>query len=214
MAGTAYYATERSISRSFERFAGCCAIVAGMLILLYSVSSIVIAPRTPNLATTLGAVLLLLGGLLNSAVIVAVCIRLQETDAVFAVWALLLGVVGALGSMVHGGYDLANALNPPASSSIDLPNPIDPRGLLTFGLTGVVVLVIAWLIRRGGQFSYGLGYLGYLLGVLLIITYAGRLTAPGSTNPVILGSTLLAGFVVSPVWHIWIGVGLLRGPRL
>ncbi|MDP9243568.1 MAG: hypothetical protein M3O77_00615 [Chloroflexota bacterium] len=55
-----------------------------------------------------------------------------------AFWALALGLAGALGAALHGGYDLANAINPPASDPIaNLPSPIDPRGLLTFGVSGL-----------------------------------------------------------------------------
>ena len=213
MARTVNAVEERSVSRSFEGFAGWCAIVSGLLILLYSISTIAMT-TTPRLSAVLSAALLVLIGLLNSAVVVAVCIRLQEADAVFALWVLLLGTGGALGVLVRGGHNLASALNPPTSPSVDLASAIDPNGLLTFGLTGVVTFVIGWLIQRGGQFSYGLGYLGYALGALLVITYVGRLISSGSTSPVVLGSALLTGFILSPVWHVWLGIGLLRGPRL
>src|SRR5215210_2061958 len=107
----------------------------------------------------------MLGGLLSTAVLAAVYGRLRETDAAFALWGFLLGIAGALGSAVHGGYDLANSINPPPSIS-DLPNPVDPRGLLTFGVAGAALFIVAWLILRGGQFSKALGYLAYLSAVL------------------------------------------------
>jgi hypothetical protein len=77
--------------------------------------------------------------------------HLEATDAAFLLWALVLGVVSALGAAVHGSYDLANALNPPATnvpSLADLPNQVDPRGLLTFGVAGVAVLIFSWLVAR------------------------------------------------------------------
>ncbi len=40
---------------------------------------------------------------------------------------------------------------------IGLPSQIDPRGMLTFGVAGVGLWVIAWLILRRGQFPRGLG---------------------------------------------------------
>src|SRR3712207_8857773 len=89
----------------------------------------------------------MLMGLLSTAVLVAVYGRLRETDASFALLALVLGVAGALGSAVHGGFDLANAVNPPASTLVEeVPNPIDPRGLLTFGVAGGG----SFFVRGGG----------------------------------------------------------------
>jgi hypothetical protein len=63
----------------------------------------------------------------------------------FALWAALLGIGAALGTAAHGGYDLANAVNPPSVSAdfhsglSALPNQIDPRGLFTFGVAGLAV---------------------------------------------------------------------------
>ena len=54
------------------------------------------------------------GGLFATAALTAVYSRLKETDATFALWALLLSIAGAFGAIIHGGYDLANAINPPA----------------------------------------------------------------------------------------------------
>ena len=54
---------------------------------------------------------------------------------------LTLGVVGAVGSAIHGGYDLAISL-PVAAGPLDAPNAVDPRGLLTFGAAGLGLLVI------------------------------------------------------------------------
>jgi hypothetical protein len=130
---------------SFERFAGTCAVLAGVAGFLYAVSFVVLQN------VLLSGMFLMLGGLLSTAVLAAVYDRLRETDASFALRALLLGIAGALGSAVHGGYDLANAINPPPSIP-DLPNPVDPRGLLTFGIAGVALFVVAWLIVRGGKF--------------------------------------------------------------
>lgn len=126
----------------------------------------------------------MLGGLLTSAALVAVYGRLRETDISFALLALLLGITGALGSAVHGGYDLANVVNPPALA-LELPNPVDPRGLLTFGVAGVALFVFSWLIVRGRQFPRGLGYLGYVSAILLVALYLGRLIILDPASPLI-----------------------------
>jgi hypothetical protein len=191
-------------SAHFERFAGVCAILAGVSGFLYAVAFVVLQ------SALLSGLFLMLTGLFTTAALVAVYERLRETDASFALLALLLGVAGALGSAVHGGYDLANAINPP-SSMPDLPNPVDPRGLLTFGVAGAALFIVSWLIGRGGRFPRGLGYLGYVSAILLLALYLGRLIVFDPTSPVILAPALLNGFLVSPIFYLWLGLALLRG---
>jgi hypothetical protein len=191
-------------SASFERFAGVCAILAGVSGFLYAVAFVVLQDEL------LSGIFFMLSGLFTTAALVAVYERLRETDSSFALLALLLGVAGSLGSAVHGGYDLANVINPPASMP-DLPNPVDPRGMLTFGMAGVTLIVASWLIVRGGRFPRGLGYLGYVSAVLLLALYLGRLIVLDPTNPVILVPALLNGFLVNPIFYVWLGLALLRG---
>lgn len=191
-------------SAPFERFGGASAVLAGVSGFLYAVAFVVLQ------SDLLSGLFLLLAGLFSAAALVAVYERLRETDAAFALFALLLGVAGALGSTVHGGYDLANAINPVPSVPADLPNPVDPRGLLTFGITGAALFVVAWLIGRGGGFPKGLGYLAYLSAVLLVGLYLGRLILLDPMSPVILVPALLNGFLVNPALYIWLGLALLR----
>src|SRR3712207_6088441 len=191
-------------STSFGRFAGACAILAGASGFLYAVAFVVLQN------VLLSGLFLMLGGLLTSVALLAVYERLRETDASFALLALVLGIAGALGSAVHGGYDLANAVNPPASLP-DLPNPVDPRGLLTFGVAGIALLVVGWLIGRGRRlFPRGLGYLAYVSAVLLFALYLGRLIVLDPTNPLILVPALLNGFLINPIFYLWLGLALLR----
>src|SRR5215210_3051910 len=143
-------------SAPFERFAGVCAVLAGVSGFLYAVAFVVLQDELSS------ALFLMLAGLLTTAALLAVYERLRQTDAAFALWALLLGIAGSLGSAVHGGYDLANALSPSGPAPTELPSPIDPRGLLTFGVSGVALFVVGWLIVRGGRFSRRVGYLAYL----------------------------------------------------
>ena len=123
----------------------------------------------------------------------------------------MLGVAGALGAAIHGGYDLANAINPPPRALPELANPVDPRGLLTFGVAGAALFVVGWLILRGGRFPRGLGYVAYLSAALLVVLYLGRLVVVDATNPLILVPALLNGFVVNPALYVWLGLALLRG---
>ena len=200
---------------AFERFAGLCAILAGAAGFLYSVSFIVIAQRAPALGGLLSPLFLVLSGLLVTAALVGVYQRVQPTEPGFALLALGLGLAGALGAAVHGGYDLSNAINPPldnAAAAANLPSQIDPRGMLTFGVAGLALFFFAWLMSRGG-FSRGLSGLGYVLAVLLVWIYLARLIVQAPTNPLLLVPVLLVGLILNPTWYIWLGVSLWQEAR-
>lgn len=210
-AGAARESEWRSTTTSFARFGGICAVLAGVIGFCYSVSFVIIDRISASASDKLSALFLLLGGAVGSAALVALYERLRRDGAEpgFALWALLLGLVSALGSAIHGGYDLANALHTPATTP-DLPSGIDPRGLLTFGLAGVATLTFALLIRRSSDLPRNLGTLGLALGALLVIIYLGRLIILSAHNPAIVVPAVVTGFIVSPVWYVWLGRLLLN----
>jgi hypothetical protein len=96
----------------------------------------------PDAGRTAAWAFLLAGGLLALPVLLALYDLLRDRDPGLALLATLLGVAGALGAAIHGGYDLANAINPP-NATLDLPNQVDPRGLLTFGFGGLALFAYA-----------------------------------------------------------------------
>ncbi len=194
------------VSPSFQRLAGACAILAAIGGVAYGVAFVVLGNAL------LYSILLMLGGLLAVVVLVALYGRLRSLDESLALFALLVGVIGALGSVAHGGYDLANVIHPPAPDPLGqagLPNQIDPRGLLTFGFAGLALLVFAGLMGRNADFPKGLSGLGYVLGALLVIIYLGRLIILDPTN-IVVRIALLAGVVVNTIWYAWLGVTLRR----
>lgn len=200
-------------SSNFGRFAGLLSILAGVSGFLYALSFLVIARSRPELGTLLAALFLLLGGLLASAAIVALFDRVHQSEFGFALWAVVLSLVGALGSAAHGGYDLSSALHPAAEnipSLANLPNQVDPRGLLTFGLAGLGLLVFAWLVSKDAGLPKGLSIVGYISAVLLILIYLARLVILDATHPVLIVLVLLEGFLINPLWYIWLGLSLRR----
>lgn len=207
LAATERLGVRADASLSYERFAGVCAILAGVGTLLYSISFILLVNET------LSSLCLLVNGLLATAVIVAVYERVRTSDASFALLGLLLGLAGGLGAALHGGYDLAAVLHEHAPVDPNLPSAMDPRGLLTFGATGLGLWIFAWLILRSRALPTGIGYLGYVVAALQIVLYLGRLIVFDAKSPVIVVPALLAGFIATPVWYVWLGVSLWRGAR-
>jgi hypothetical protein len=197
-------------SADFDRFAGLAALAAAVAGLLFSITFVITVDDGSRLMEGLNEALLLLGGVLSTPVLTALYLRLREVDLGFALWGLLLGLAGGIASAIHGGWDLVNVIeNPPFLPST--PNPVDPRGLATFGLTAIAVGTLSWLILRSGFFPRRLGQLGLVAAVLLAYVYLGRLLVFGSDDPPLLVGAVLLGFVVNPLWYAWVGLLLWRG---
>ena len=190
-------------NNAFARFAGVCAILSGIDGVLYGIAFIIVGNQL------LYSVLLMLAGLLTVVVLVALYDQLQTVDSAWSMLAILIGLFGSIGAVIHGGYDLANAIHPPAALNADLPSQIDPRGLVTFGLLGTGVLIFARLMRQTDRFPKNLATLGYVLGALMIIIYLGRLIILDPTN-IIVRIALLSGVIANTVWFIWLGLSLRR----
>ena len=196
---------------SIDRFASICAILAGISGFLYSISFVFLKNGL------LLALFLMLGGLFATVALTALYSRVRAVEVTLAHVAWVLAMAGALGATIHGGYDLANAINPPASNYAlvvaNLPSAIDPRGLLTFGVAGLGFLAFAWLMGRTGSFSPSMSYLTYLLGVLLVVLFVSRLIILDTRNPLIVIIASLLGFIINPLWYLWLGTTLSQSGK-
>ena len=201
------------MSRPFERFAAACAIAVGAGGLAYAIAFVVILNRDSKGAEIASSLFLLVGGLLATAVLTAVYGRVRDADPGFALWGLVLGVAGSLGSAIHGGFDLGRLVDDIDASLPDVPNPVDPRGLMTFAVTALAVFTFAWLIVRSDRLPRPLGYIGFAVGALFLVLYLGRLIIVDPKSPVLLGAAVLSGFVGNPAWFIWLGVALRQEPH-
>lgn len=195
--------------------AGAAAIATGIGGIVYSVAFLggVVEGWFPQVGVTVASLTLMVGGLLSVLVLVALYRRLVASAAAVGLLGLMLVAVGATGAMVHGGYDLANSVHAPVTdlfAQAQLPSPIDPRGLLTFGMTGLGLLVLAWQSRRSGTLPTNLAVLGSAVGALLIVVYLGRLLILTPTNLLVAVPAAATGIVLSPLFYIWLGLELRR----
>jgi hypothetical protein len=210
--GALQQSSARGSSASFERFGGYAALFAALGSLLYSVAFVILKH------VVIYSFALAVGGIVTTAILTAIYFRVRETDAAFSLWALLLGVVATLGSAAHGMFDLATALTLGlAASTQSVPSQIDARGFLTFGVSGLALSVFSLLIVRGGRLPRGLGYLGVVLGLLLVEIFLARLIVIDPTTTLgavsILGPAAIAGLLLNPIFNLWLGISLLRGAR-
>lgn len=155
------------------------------------------------------SIFLTLSGIFALKVFVGLYLKLKGVDEGYASLMAVLGILGGAGTLIHGGYDLANTLNP-AVTQLTL-NPADPRGLLAFGVTGLAIFKASWLMSRSKNFPANLANLGYLSGVLLLVVYLGRLIVLDPGQPVLRYPILIEGFIVNPVWYIWLALSLKKG---
>jgi hypothetical protein len=154
--------------------------------------------------------LLLVGGILTALLFSGLSRSVEAVHEPGARLAALIGTIGAVGSTIHGGYDLANEIHPPENPLAEFPNPVDPRGLATFGLVGLGFLIVATLMARSDRYPRGLARLGQFLGVVMIVIYLGRLVILDPTNPVVRVA-LAAGVSSNTAFLLWLGNVWRRG---
>jgi hypothetical protein len=220
---------------SFMRWGGLAAIGAGIASLLYGLASVLIF-ISPRVDTTIalmspgvqiGNLLLALGSLLSMAAIVAIFQRVRGVSENWARLALWLGMFGALSGLQHGWSDfvrnpiLARALGPTSSSAIaaslidSLPSPVDARGVGTFGLTGLALLIVGLLLLQTEGIPQRLAQVALaasaLLGVLFLgtVLYANGLGIPQARFLIFVAGPLYA-IVAGPAFFIWFGTLLRR----
>src|SRR5579864_3896944 len=164
---------------SFQRWGSLAVIGVGLCSLLYGllyVDLIVLGPHLDPAASLVSFgvqstnFLLALSGLLGLIAVVTIFQWVRKVNEDWARLALWFGMFGALLSGLHGWSDLvrnpilAQALEYADSASaatllVNLPSPIDPRGLGTFGLTGVFFLILGQLLNHAASIPHRLSVL-------------------------------------------------------
>ena len=201
---------------TFSRFGATSAILVGPLSIAYALFYLVIA-RQAEFVGMLGSWLILgASGIFSSAAYVALYQRLRPASEGFALWALLLGVAASFATLAHGAYEALVLLAESGATgaqatAIDtvrqVPSQVNPAGLASFLVVGIVAIVFGWLIVQSGFLPRTLGYLGMFNALLLIFLYFASAV---NSEMLILLSGGLTSVVVGPIWWIWLGRQLLQ----
>jgi hypothetical protein len=198
------------MTRSFQRFAAGSAMLAAVASLVFTIAFARVVQDGDRWAQWVSWTTLLAGSLITLPVMTALYSRLGKAEPEFALVAFVLGVAASIGAAVHGAYEWSVLANPPSTSS-DLPSAIDPRGFMTFALTGLAIGLFGWLILRSDGLPRSAGQLALAAAVLLLVVYVGRLTVLNPKTNVIRVAALVSGLVLVPGFYVQIGRALLRG---
>jgi hypothetical protein len=190
---------------SFGRFGGNSAIIVGILSLLYAVFYLVIARQAAYIGSLGSWLILAASGVFSSAAFVALYQRVHSADEGYSLWALLLGVMASFATLVHGVYEAQ--LLTSTGSSPQMASEVDPAGVATFFITGLVAWVFGRLILRSGALPRRLGQLGMINAVLLVVLFFATFTG---SQTLILLSGGLTSVIVGPIWWIWLGSELRK----
>jgi hypothetical protein len=208
---------EAVMNSSFSKIGGSSAILTGVLSIAYAIFYLVIAPRSAYVGTFGSWLILAASGFFTSAVMIALYLRLKAANEGLSLWFLLLGLASSFATLQHGVYE-ALVTSQMRMSPVDpgseldmilrLPSQIDPAGLATFFVVGIVTFMISILILQTGSFPRALGYLGLFNALLLVVLY---FASAAGVQALILISGGLTSVIVGPIWWMWLGRQLLRG---
>ncbi|MGQ0802805.1 MAG: hypothetical protein ACT4PI_02910 [Actinomycetota bacterium] len=200
------------MTRTFERFAGWCALLVALASVVFTIAFSVVVEEAEREAVWVSFTTLTVAGLVTVPVIVALWARLGTAEPQFALVALAVGLAGVIGSSVHGAYEIGVLSKPGKPDLSALPNFADPRGFLTFAVTGLALILFGWLAWDGG-FPRRVAQLAVAAGVLLVVLYIGRITVLEPKTNFIKVVALTSGLVVSPAFYLSLARSLLHESR-
>jgi hypothetical protein len=147
--------------------------------------------------------------------IIATYYHIRQLGEAWAFFATLVGAIAAAGTVLSSVYQFANlqylaahpAIGQQTAATFDAPTPVNPLGVMGFGLTAIWFLVIGLFFLRGANQPW-------LLGVLALVAFAdliaGFVASAAGIGPVMLGAALIAGAVGGPIFWLWQGLRLWR----
>ena len=135
--------------------------------------------------------------------IVAVYYRVRSAGEAWAFFATLVGIAASVGTMVAAMYEVANLRQ---TAPLAGPSPINPLGVMSFGLTGVWFLIANLLLRRTAT-PRVLVLLGFVAAADLFVGFVAGLSENAG---VVYLASLIAGAIGGPIYWLWLGRVLRR----
>ncbi len=135
--------------------------------------------------------------------IVAVYYRVRAAGEAWALFATLIGVVAAVGTMAAALYDVASLRLAPVTVAA---SPVNPLGVMSFLLTGLWFLIanlLLWRIRTPRP----LVLLGFIAAADL---FAGFIASLSGAGGIVFLASLISGAIGGPIYWVWLGRELLR----
>jgi hypothetical protein len=129
---------------------------------------------------------------------------LRPAGQAWSRYATLVGSISAVGTIAGALYEVARIR---AGMDLTVPNPANPLGVMTFGLTAVWFVVAATLLLRTRGIPQLLALLGYVAFADLTVGFLATLL--GATQ-IATYAAIVAGAVGGPIFWLWLGVVLLR----
>jgi hypothetical protein len=214
--------------RLCDRIAAGAAGVVAALSIVYAVAYLIVTPAAQRGSDTaafarsylahpaglrIASACLAAAGIAGGIAAVAVAGRVIHQGSA-RMWVSAAAVIAGLAQSAHGLGDLVSAgtlahryvsggAGTRAAVSLEraLPSPVDPRGLATFGVAGLVALALGFAVRGARP---RLGVVGIILGADLFVLFAA--TATG-VRPLVLASGGAASLILVPAW--WAGLARL-----
>jgi hypothetical protein len=195
---------------SFQRFSSWSAIIVGGLSILYAVYFLLVSKAPDDSGRLNSWLILAASGIFGSAAYVALYQRVRGVSEGYALWGLLLGLAGSAMIVTNGMYQallIYNLQNGQVAKSafdaaLQVGQPADPKGVWTFFIFAIILLVFGRLILNGASLPRNLGYVAYLNAILLVLLFIGNVFGiplliyiPGG----------LTSVIVTPLWWIWLG---------
>jgi hypothetical protein len=196
------------VTATFGRIAVVSAVLAAVASVVFTGAFAVVAEEGDRWAQWTAWAALLGGGLVALPVMVALRAVLVGGEPQVALVGLLLGVAGALGSSIHAAFELSLLANPVDGPGV--PNAVDPRGFMTYGVTGLALLVFGGLLVRDRRLGREPGWLALAGGALFVVVFVSRLTVLDPQTNVIRVAAISSGLAVVPAFYLVLAWALYR----
>ena len=178
---------------------------------VFTVAFSVVVRERDRWAQWVSAITLTTGALLAVPVFLALYVRLRDREPQFAVLGLMSGVIASFATAMHGAFDYAGLSKPFKPDLAAVPSSVDPRGFMTFAITGLALMTFGAIALRAGGLPALVARLALVAGLLLVVVYFGRLIVLNPKSNIIKTTALASGLIVSPAFFAVFGRELLTG---